>query len=109
MSSSFYKHVQFPLIQPSRSIDRSNFILVSVFSSSGLSDEHRSDGEDGAEGQSFGEHHSHPVHQQQEEVQPGVLCTGRTKGSVITKGSDRSLQVYWNNPSLVLYSSGTVW
>lgn len=49
MSSSFYKHVQFPLIQPSRSIDRSNFILVSVFSSCGLSDEHCSDGEDGAE------------------------------------------------------------
>ena len=42
-------------------------------------EEHGSDGEDGVEGQSFGEQHSDSVHHQQVEVQLGFLCTGEKK------------------------------
>lgn len=38
-------------------------------------EEQRSDGQDGVEGQSFGEHDSDAIHHQQEEVELCFFCT----------------------------------
>lgn len=45
-----------------------------------MSEDQCSDGEDDAEGHSFGEHHSHHVHHHQEEVQLGFLWTVSREG-----------------------------
>ena len=65
--------------------------------------EHGSDGEDGAEGQNFGEHHPHPVHQQQVQVQLGFLWTGEKQHDQFVFGPNRFW--FWPTTSLTGYCS----
>lgn len=53
--------------------------------------EQRPDGQDGGEGHGFDEHRPQAVHQNQEPVQPPLLCGGRNKGSVTTATGRRCM------------------